>query len=1040
MEKRLQKKSMSWRRCLCFRSVFVIVFILALFNTLSAQTYSFKHFGIEKNVFPSRIEALAQAEYGELLVGTLAGLVVYDGVNFTQITVNEGLTENAISAITVHEEEIWLGHWAGNISVYDLSTGKVKRLILQEQLNFSTIKGILYLDSSEVLINTESGGLFRLKNGTLEQEVISEGGKNPKILGVDRVGDQLFAYGVGGVYTSNLEQDKGIWIHALKLPNLRVNDFLYVDDEHQYLATNNGLYISKSDSINQLAESLGLNIIALTSGENASVWCGTEENGVLRFSLKSGEIEKIKRRNGLSYNQVRDVFVDREGIFWVATSAGLDQYLGDAFTFFDFGKTSANSLIWDFAVQNNQLFTATGDGVTVTDISHFKTGFGVSTKLDFNNVDPRRVTLNPKTNEVFLTSENGRLFSKSLKNGNTVELTEVDAFVRCVAVVNNQQWVGTDNGIYVLEAGEVVAKYSVDNGLGGQKVNGVYHYAAANETWITFLGGYVTVFRNGRFKQFNNELGLTSKVIQDAAFDSDGNIWLASYDQGLFKVENDTFQNLSTKNGLSSNTTFAIDIDAEGSVWIGHNWGLDRYRPKYKDTQHFGVDEGFIGIEVNPSALTIAEDGSVWMGTLMGMLRFDPKKYQANMIEPKMQWMSATLGEHNLLNTSEEVHVSDNNFRVVYKGVSLMNPSKNRFKYRLSGVHNNWKEIADIQPIEYQTLPPGFYTFEMVGCNNDGQCSTSPLSISFVIVPPFYRAWWFYSILFGIAVLFIFFMDRYKSVKLIEEKNQLSEKLEHKRQIITELEQKLSELRDGVRSDEKIISDLFIDQRQHTSRAALLFDELSCHNYNPSVFKSDHWFDIEHVAFDLAGIVNTGLTGPSSLMLINGIKSNFYKRLALHPKDEALKPEWLMNEFEKAAQEGIAGLSKHKGLEWLLCLKLNGQRYYHQYGISIYLYDNDQVLELKAIPRVPGQGIDAMQLLQADYGKLMFAATNGLFELMDKTVSKHYSSQILKKELGDLKNGSTEEQLRDVVKSIDSWKSEMDNKKDVTLILWKHAE
>lgn len=1031
---------MSWRRGLYFKTIIVFACLQVVFSTLYAQTYSFKHFGIEKNVFPSRIENIAQAEYGELLVGTLAGLVIYDGSEFRQVTVNQGLTENAISSITVHEHEIWLGHWAGNISVYNLTTGNIERLILQEQLNFSTIKGILYLDSSEVLINTEAGGLFRLKNGTLEQEVISEGGMNPKILGVERVGKKLFAYGIGGVYSGEMNLEGVQWTLDGQLPNIKVNDFLFLDSDHQYLATNNGLYVSSNGNTNLVTGSLGLNIIALTSDGNGSIWCGTEESGVLRYSSQTGQIEKIKRRNGLSYNQVRDVFIDREGILWVATSAGLDQYLGDGFTFFDFGKTSSNSLIWDFAVDASTLYTATGDGITKTDISDFKNGFGVSTKIELNDVNPRKITLDVNSGKAYVISQDGRLFRRNLANGTNTELTEIDAFVRCVSKVNSQHWVGTDNGVYVLEGGKITSKYDTDSGLGGQKVNGIYHYESRNETWITFLGGYVTVLRNGRFKQFNNELGLTSKVIQDAAFDEEGNIWLASYDQGVFKIENDTFLNINVKNGLSSNTTFAIDIDKEGSVWVGHNWGLDRYRPKYKDTQHFGVDEGFMGIEVNPGALEVADDGSIWMGTLMGMLRFDPKKYQANMTEPKMQFIAATLGQYNLLNTTKELEVSDNNFSVAYKGVSLMNPSKNRFKYRLSGVHNNWKELKEAQTIEYQTLPPGYYKFEIVGCNNDGQCSSTPLSLSFVVKPPFYRAWWFYTILFGISVLLIFFMDRYKSVKLIEEKNQLSEKLEHKQQIITELDQQLSELKDEMKSDEKIISTLFVDHEKINQRAGLLFNDLAYHSYNKSVFKSDHWFDFEHPKFDLIGIINTGLNGTSSLMLVNNIRVIFARNICLHPEGEQLKPEWLINEFEKAAQSVIQGLSKHKGLEWLLCLKINGQKYYHQFGVSIYVNDNDNILELKAIPREPAMGIEAMQLLQMDNAKVMFAATNGLFEFMDRTVSKHFTTQNLKKELEALNDGTTSDQLVQLTKAIDDWKSEMQNQKDVTLILWKHEE
>ncbi len=82
----------------------------------SAQLYSFKNFGLDRGVFPSRIECIAQNSSGELCVGTLAGLVIYNGDEFVNLNEDNGLAENAVSTLYAHEDTLWVGHWAGNVT------------------------------------------------------------------------------------------------------------------------------------------------------------------------------------------------------------------------------------------------------------------------------------------------------------------------------------------------------------------------------------------------------------------------------------------------------------------------------------------------------------------------------------------------------------------------------------------------------------------------------------------------------------------------------------------------------------------------------------------------------------------------------------------------------------------------------------------------------------------------------------------------------------------------------------------------------------
>jgi hypothetical protein len=59
------------------------------------------------------------------------------------------------------------------------------------------------------------------------------------------------------------------------------------------------------------------------------------------------------------------------------------------------------------------------------------------------------------------------------------------------------------------------------------------------------------------------------------------------------------------------------------------------------------------------------------------------------------------------------------------------------YRYRLSGYDTDWKNTKN-QRVEYQDLPTGNYTFEVVAVDRDLVYSETPATMTLTIVPPFY--------------------------------------------------------------------------------------------------------------------------------------------------------------------------------------------------------------------------------------------------------------------------------------------------------------
>ena len=71
-----------------------------------------------------------------------------------------------------------------------------------------------------------------------------------------------------------------------------------------------------------LPSSLGA--VRVLRDRNGSLWIGTNSSGLVH--VYRGKTSTFTHRDGLSSDQVKGLFQDREGTIWVATSAGLDQF------------------------------------------------------------------------------------------------------------------------------------------------------------------------------------------------------------------------------------------------------------------------------------------------------------------------------------------------------------------------------------------------------------------------------------------------------------------------------------------------------------------------------------------------------------------------------------------------------------------------------------------------------------------------------------------------------------------------------------------
>ncbi len=241
--------------------------------------------------------------------------------------------------------------------------------------------------------------------------------------------------------------------------------------------------------------------------------------------------------------------------------------------------------------------------------------------------------------ELVVGIHEGRL-RKLHKRRNT--LSDVNApdvhykIIRHVSRFNNELWVGTQAGLFIINELEEKVVHIQENrlnpyALSNNVVEKIYR-DRENGIWIgTTLGGLSYLPNRGfdfeYYVPMSVENSIGSRRIRELKEDKAGNIWIASEDAGLsiFNPKKKEFRNLGEKEGLSFITNHVVlgMLLQNDQAWIGlFKNGLDIIQLPDFNIKHFsGTD-----LNIDESSIyALCEDRyrQIWLGNGWGIYKSD---------------------------------------------------------------------------------------------------------------------------------------------------------------------------------------------------------------------------------------------------------------------------------------------------------------------------------------------------------------------------------------------------------------------------------
>jgi signal transduction histidine kinase/DNA-binding response OmpR family regulator len=562
---------------------------------------------------------------------------------------------------------------------------------------------------------------------------------------------------------------------------------------------------------------------------DSSLILGTRQKGVVMIDRHGGVSNLITKENGLPYNSVLGLILDRQNNLWITLENGITKVeIKNGLSFFDV-KNGFEGSANDFERHDGKLYTTTSAGLFVLRPRSFPNYSAHFERVQEINV--RCWNLLRVGKRLLVTSDKGlyEIYKGKINQITNTSAHDLHVFkgdsTRIIVAINNDlqtfklvndRWAETgfikdvrlDNiSFNETHPGRIwLATYSQGVGLlSFPEKNGAVDYE--NPT-VKFFGpkdglpeGFIKmntiggeeVFRIGtasRIFKFNDA---ESKFYEDTLFTKRFNL-----EDDVFPITNDRGKGVlfkTRKRGKSQRHLIYV-TPSGGDQFVHHRFDISR-------------------IFENVHVTSFLERNVVWQGGSDGISRFDMSEIQAkdtvsfNTYIDKVILLGDSVFYQGVTGSPQNVSFShaSSSFRFEFTSTNFSAEEANEFQYKLEGYDDDWSDWTKENVKEYSRLWEGNYKF-LVRSRNFAQQIGSTDEFAFVVAPPWYRSFYAYAAYFIGAAFIVWGIVRWRSYKLLQEKNALQAEVAHQTQEIRQQNIQLAEQSEELRVNAEQLKEL----------------------------------------------------------------------------------------------------------------------------------------------------------------------------------------------------------------------------------------
>lgn len=763
-----------------------------LFSQKKASQFYFTNINSDSGLSENNVNAIIQDSRGFMWFGTKNRLNRYDGISIKVFDCYDPIlnkrNNNVSSLYEDDNRQLWIGTDKG-VFIYNPEFESFS--FFNDTCTTGTritdwISDIRSDNDGNIWIIAPNQGLFRYNTGKKKlfryfaKSVAFPIYGNPQSLYIEQDGRIWIGTNGDGVHLYNKYTDTFTRLLGNKNGSTLTGENIYTlcDYGEELLI---GIHEGELKKLNKKTNTLTIvdspevhrKIIRSVDVFEGDIWVGTQAGLFIIDEGKRTTLhikENTNRPHALSDNTILKIYRDRENGIWIATSFGGVDYLPERGMQFERyllpGSPEVASSIRFKEIKEdkkgNIWIASENEGIYI-----FRPEAGTFDHLDMNSAIP---LYDNKILSLFF--EEDRVWVGFFKNGldiidfrqnKTTHYSAEDLGLNEASICkvfedkNGKIWIGNSWGIFTGD--KSLKKFVRQDAFGLSFVQDIAEDTEGN-IWVSTMG-------NGIFK-YNPETRKTihylyndkdpnapsSNSVSSITKDNKENLWFSTDRGGICRYDPHSggFSSFSVECGFPDDMAYKILEDRNGYIWFGTNKGLVRFDPEKKEVKVFDKNGGLPNNQFNSKSAFASSSGRFYFGTLGGLVSFDPESFKENKFIPPVYITRLTVFNQevgvnqdgsplkkSIVHTDKiELPYNRSNIGFDFAALSFTDPSANRYAYKMEGIDADWIYTIRNHSATYAKLPPGKYIFKVRGSNNDGFWNETGASIEIVIKQP----WW----------------------------------------------------------------------------------------------------------------------------------------------------------------------------------------------------------------------------------------------------------------------------------------------------------
>lgn len=543
-----------------------------------------------------------------------------------------------------------------------------------------------------------------------------------------------------GMYVYDLKLHKASLVKS-GLADISINRIIAFGDKEILIATD-GAGIHKMNvetystepyivaDFNRYNAMNGNTIYDIYIDEEQRIWMANYPIGITVRNNRYNDYKWIKHSIGnkqsLINDQVNAIIEDGEGDLWFATNNGISLYEHRTKQWHSFlsvfntdHKNQSHTFISLCEISPGIIWAGGySSGIYQINKKQYSVDFFTPASFGGKEIRPdkyiRSIT---KDSEGHIWSGGYYNLKKiDFKNKKVTSIPGLDAITEIKERNKDYMWIGTANGLYLLE-----------------KATDKYQYIP---------------------------MPVESSYIYSLYQAPNGLLYIGTNNSGLLiydPVKKD-FQHYHKDNcALISNNIYMILSDGKNDILLSTEYGLSSFYPQTKIFHNWTKEQGLQSDHFNANSGTLRKNGNAIFGSTDGAIEFPkkmvlPREYKSRMIFSDLRVFYQTVypkdeGSPLIMDIDEtsslQLKYNQNIFSLQVSSINYDYPSLILYSWKLEGFYDGWSRPGEENIIRFTNLSPGHYTLRVRAISNEDQrIVLEERSMDIIIEQPVWLSIW----------------------------------------------------------------------------------------------------------------------------------------------------------------------------------------------------------------------------------------------------------------------------------------------------------